>query len=100
MGSRQSILDRTSLVRGAGSGLPGSQQQRELTADGEVAIAPADVKSAMVVIAKGISTEHGFTVPAGHWAPRRDAELPKQGDDCLLVFDDAGDAWVPVWSPY
>lgn len=97
--SRQGILDRTSLVRGGGPGRPGTTQQRPVTAQVIVAIAPGAVNAEMTVVARGQSLDHGYIVPAGHWQPRG-AELPKQGDACLLVFDDLGDVWVPIWSPY
>lgn len=100
MPTRQGILDRTSLVRGAGSGRPGTQQTRALTARGTVAIAPTGPTDGMVVLVKGVDRSQGVTVPPGHWEPRRDVELPVQGNDCLVVYDDPGDAWVPVWSPY
>lgn len=52
----------------------------------------------MIVAVRG--QEHGIEIVAGHWEPRRDVELPVVGNDCLVVFDSDGDAWVPTWAPY
>jgi hypothetical protein len=51
----------------------------------------------MAVVLENYSRSLEFEVPAGQWAER--AGLPNPGDLCLVVFDDDGDAWVPVWRP-
>jgi hypothetical protein len=33
------------------------------------------------------------------WQPRAHQDLPSEDDRCLVVFDDDGEAWVPVWWP-
>lgn len=37
-----------------------------------------------------------YTVPAAQW--QHAANLPAANADCLVVFDDKGDAWVPEWE--
>ena len=32
------------------------------------------------------------------WMPR-DTALPDAGASCLVVFDDRGNPWMPVWRP-
>jgi len=43
------------------------------------------------------SNVHDYEVPAGQWASK--AFLPDVGDQCVVVVDDHGDAWVPLWGP-
>jgi len=93
-----SILDLSSLHRGGGAGQPAdATQQRALTARGIVARAPASESDSMHVVIKGVSLDQGFEVVAGNWTPRGSA-LPAKGAECLIVFDDEGDACVPVYS--
>lgn len=32
------------------------------------------------------------------WMPR-DTAMPAAGSSCLVVFDDRGNPWMPVWRP-
>lgn len=96
-GRRRRVLDRTSLARGGGFGTP-APPKREATIRVVVVVAPAAVSDPMIVLPEG--ELHGLQIPAGNWQPRRDVELPSAGNSCLVVFDELGDAWVPVWSPY
>jgi len=92
------ILDLSSLHRGGGAGQPAdATQQRALTARGIIARAPASESDSMHVVLKGVSLDQGFEVVAGNWTPRGSA-LPAKGAECLIVFDDEGDACVPVWT--
>lgn len=93
-----SVLDLSSLHRGGGAGQPAdATQTRALTARGIVARAPASESDSMHVVIKGTSLTDGYEVIAGNWTPRG-STLPAKGAECLIVFDDEGDACVPVWS--
>jgi hypothetical protein len=59
--------------------------------------APASITASMEVVLTNYSAGHPFEVPGGQWMGR--TTLPSVGNRCLVIFDDAGDAWVPVWSP-
>jgi hypothetical protein len=91
------INDLTSLARGGGSGrTPGESQQRALTARGTVAVAPSSESDKLQVLATTVTRTFPLIIPAGNWSPRGNA-LPAVGADCLIVFDDVGDAFVPLW---
>jgi hypothetical protein len=51
----------------------------------------------MAVVLPDYGPAYPFDVAAGHWMPRG-ALLPTANAQCLVVFDDEGDAWVPAWS--
>lgn len=90
------ITDLTPLARGGGAGAP-SNQTRPLTARGEVAVAPRSEGDVMQVTVRTVTRQFGVEIPAGNWEPRG-AALPTVGAECLVVFDDLGDAFVPVWA--
>lgn len=75
-------------------GIPRSS--RPLACRGEVAVPPANDASPMTVILVNYSRALAYEIPATNWMPR--AALPVAGSSCLVVFDDDGDAWVPVWG--
>jgi hypothetical protein len=43
------------------------------------------------------SNAYEFDVPAGQWNPK--TPLPTVGDECVVLLDDDGDAWMPVYRP-
>lgn len=88
--------DLTPLGRGGGAGRT-TKQQRPITARGVVALAPGAETAAMVVTVNWRGKTIGEIIPAGNWSPRGTA-LPVVGDVCLVVYDDEGDAFVPVWD--
>ncbi|HMC96112.1 MAG TPA: hypothetical protein VKG92_00520 [Flavobacteriales bacterium] len=65
---------------------------------GLVSKAPAGGLTGMTVIVPSFSSEHAYEVLPGRWPPRG-LLLPQQNDQCLVILDEHGDAWVPVWSP-
>lgn len=72
---------------------------------GEVLSAPADVTERVEVAIDGFDDEPGRrSVFEAAWTPRPVAggglELPTEGDACLVVLDDTGDAWLLTWWPY
>ena len=92
------ITDLTPLARGGGAGRPvGESHQRSVTARGIVAKAPTSPTSSMWVIVPGLTPRYGAEVPARNWRPDTDGSLPAKDTTCLVVFDDQGDAWVPLW---
>ena len=92
------VTDLTPLARGGGAGVPANtSQQRPLTERGTVAVAPTSESDRMVVVTTSSSKDYGVEVPAGNWSPRGTA-LPTLGAECLVVFDDVGDAFVPTWA--
>jgi hypothetical protein len=64
---------------------------------GRVVVTPSSAEETLRVISQGYSYDHDYLVPAGHWVPRGDA-LPQAGARCLLVLDETGDAYVPVYE--
>lgn len=32
------------------------------------------------------------------WQPRLPGQLPKRGDECVVVLDDNNELWIPVWG--
>ena len=92
------VTDLAGMSRNSGAaGSSTNAQQRELTARGEVAVAPTSEAQALMVVIGDITRQYGIEVPAGNWGARGSA-LPVAGDTCLVVFDNVGDAFVPVWG--
>ena len=92
------VTDLTPLARGGGAGVPANtSQQRPLTERGTVAVAPTSESDRMVVVTTSSSKDYGVVIPAGNWSPRG-TSLPALGAECLVVFDDVGDAFVPTWA--
>lgn len=56
---------------------------------GKVLRTPVDVSSPLVVAVVNYSQTYEYEVASGRYSG-----VFEQGDDCLLVFDDDGDAWV------
>jgi hypothetical protein len=74
------------------TGEPTRPQVRPSTARGKVAVTPAGEH--LRVLLPAFSTQQYFEVPETQWASA--AGVPQPGDDCLVVFDDEGDAWAIV----
>src|SRR3954452_12711644 len=55
---------------------------------------PADFTSSLFVIVPTYSGDYNWEVR--QWSPRPD--LPVKDTACLVVFDEHGDATIPVWS--
>ena len=88
-----SIGSFTSMVRGG----PAPQQASErTTALGRIARAPASNSDSLIVVTPGLSLAFPFEVIAGRW--ETGVTLPAVGAECLVVLDDNGDAWVPLWE--
>jgi len=68
-----------------------------VAARGRVSTAPASVADGLEVALIGYTSSFPYEVPAGNW-DSRGATLPIVGSLCLVVFDNEGDAWVPVWE--
>lgn len=64
---------------------------------GRVARAPETASDHLYVVSQGYSLEHDYEIPAGSWTPRGNA-LPAVGALCLIVIDDLGDAYMPVYT--
>jgi hypothetical protein len=64
---------------------------RPSTARGHVTISPHEM---LRVILPAFSTQRYFEVPPEQWSSAGGA--PQPGDECLVVFDDEGDAWAIV----
>lgn len=72
---------------------------------GTILAAPDDVTERVQVAIDGFDDEPGRrSVFEAAWTPRPVAggalDLPAAGDACLVVLDDASDAWVLAWWPY
>lgn len=72
---------------------------REPVVLGVVAVAPASESSSLFVVLPGYSTQASYEVPAGNWSPRGLA-LPAVGNPCVLIFDENGEGWVPIWHGF
>jgi hypothetical protein len=88
-----SIGTFTSLVQGGPSPTPASS---ESVARGQVAIAPASNDDSLSVVMPGFSLAYSYEVPADQWTSA--SNLPAAGAGCVIVFDEQGDAWVPIWE--
>ena len=71
-----------------------SSDQRSVRAT--VARAPASPGDSLFVVVPGFSLALPYEVITGRW--EQAANLPAAGADCLIVFDDDGDAWCPLWE--
>lgn len=85
------MADLSSMVGGATS------IERPLTLRGRVVGAPLYHDDVMKVVAINYTSEFSFDLPGTNWVNRGSA-LPQADDVCLIVFDDDGDAWVPIWQ--
>lgn len=70
---------------------------RPVAARGRVSKAPSAVDQPLEVILINFSSSYSYEVPGGNWTARG-STLPAKGNGCVVVFDDDGDAWVPVWE--
>lgn len=86
------MSDLSVLVGGRPRGI-----NRAMSARGKVLIAPESGSDNLRVALVNYSSEFFFEVPGTNWLSRGSA-LPQVDDVCLVVFDDDGDAWVPVWE--
>jgi hypothetical protein len=85
------IGDLTTLTRGGhGDGSP------QTTVLGRVARTVASDSDDLIVVIPGFSLAMPVTVPAPHW--EHSSNLPSVNAECLVCFDDKGDAWVPLWE--
>lgn len=72
---------------------------RQVTARGRVVKGPDALDSPLTVVVQNFSGSYEYEIPSLNWSPRG-ATLPEIGDECLVVFDDEGDAWVPTWTGF
>ena len=87
-----SIGSFTSAVQGGPGPTPASAVT---TARGQVARSPSSSSEPLFVVMPGFSLAFPYEVPSGQWAAEG---LPAVGAECLICFDDKGDAWVPLWQ--
>lgn len=66
-------------------------------ARGKIVAPPADDSSPLQVTLIGYSSDLPYEIPATQWMSIP-GDLPAKDDTCLVVFDNHGDAWVPVWD--
>jgi hypothetical protein len=59
---------------------------------------PANDTQSCVCIAPGYSGNYEYEVPAGQYEIQG-IDLPVAGVECVLLFDDYGDIWMPRWKP-
>lgn len=70
---------------------------RTLIARARVTRAPATASDKIRVAVVNYSNTSDYEVPAVQWA-KVPGDLPRVGDSCVVMFDDEGDVWVPVWG--
>lgn len=88
------ITDLTSLSRGGGSGGPSTAAAT--SARGVVARTPGSDAESLIVTVSEFSIALAYEVPTGQWGHA--SNLPAAGASCLVVFDELGDVWVPLWA--
>lgn len=88
-----SIGDFTTLV---GPGAPERGPTESASFRGRIAVAPASNADPMLVTIPDFSMTFGYDVPADQW--EHASNLPTADGECLIVFDERGDAWVPLWE--
>jgi len=86
-----SFVDLTHMAGGV------KHASQPLTARGRVSRAPSDLSDSLEVVLTQFSSEWAWTVPPSNWADRG-TTLPAVGAICVVVFDDRGDPWIPVWE--
>lgn len=64
---------------------------------GTVERAPAGAGERVLVAVEAFASDQPYEAA---WMPRALEGPPTEGDSCLVVFDDLGDAWVTAWWPY
>jgi microcystin-dependent protein len=88
-----SIGSFTSLVKG---GTAPAQHSDRATMRGQIVRAPTAATDSLFVVVPGLSLAFPYEVPTGQWETAQN--LPAAGASCLVVLDDKGDAWVPLWD--
>jgi hypothetical protein len=86
-------MDISQLLNGS----PNPLGRSTTTLRAMVTDAPIDDTDELRVVAQGYSHEFDYLIPAGQWMPRGNS-LPERGASCLLVLDEVGDAYVPLWD--
>lgn len=64
---------------------------------GEVVRTPSEETDRLSVVVAGYSASHPHQAA---WEPRNGDEFPSPKDECVVLIDDGGDAWVPLWWPH
>lgn len=75
----------------------GSRPGRPVAARGRVSKAPVGIDQPLEVTLINLSGSIPYEVPGTNWNARG-STIPAKGDVCIVVFDDDGDAWMPVWE--
>ena len=88
-----SIGTFSSLTQGGPSPEQSSDQR---TALATIARAPSSSSESLFVVVPGFSLAFPYEVISSRW--EHASNLPAAGTSCLVVFDDNGDAWVPLWE--
>lgn len=65
---------------------------------GTVAADVADFADKMYVIMPDFDPH--LKIGPARWQARDAVSLPAKGDDCLVIFDNDREPWVPVWWPF
>lgn len=65
---------------------------------GRVLVAPAGFNDPMTVVLPDFDTGLHYEIPASRWTQSRGQTLPQRGDECLVLLDNRGDAWVPAFD--
>ena len=88
-----SIGTFSSLGKGGTSPQQASDQR---TVRGSIARAPSSGDESLFVVVPGFSLALPYEVISARW--EHASNLPAAGASCLIVFDDDGDAWCPLWE--
>jgi len=80
-------VDRVTLVENIDVGRPAQPQVLRA----RIFRAPTGPNDSLTVIALNYTSDHDYEAPAGQWTS---PTLPAAGDECVLLLDDDGDAWV------
>lgn len=84
--------DVVATLSSSGSGSSRGQIMR-----GRVLVPPASDGDAVQVIVPTYAADQRYTVPSGNWFPRGQS-LPTQNALCLVVVDNLGDVFMPIYS--
>jgi hypothetical protein len=90
-----SIGDFRSLVQG-GVAPATSPPSMGTTYKGKVVTPPASNDDSMVVVVPDFSMAFPYEVLSNHW--EKASNFPVANAGCLVLFDEVGDAWVPLWD--